>query len=110
MRMNPFPLIRDEKLETQKGIKKRRKVCHRSVFGPLALETLSTSATPITTLMPIEFKPDPGSWIEIEADYNQVPNQVAPQHHLAPLDFREIGNHWGYLSLWMTRSPSQSAG
>ncbi|HYN54900.1 MAG TPA: hypothetical protein VES38_09365 [Methylotenera sp.] len=54
MSMNPCPLMSDEKLETQNGIRKSLKVCHRS--GDFGLEplTLRSRAKPITILMPRE--------------------------------------------------------
>ena len=54
-RMKPLPLIRDEKLDTQKGMANRRKVCQRSRVAALNPPTLRISATPITALIPTEF-------------------------------------------------------
>ena len=49
--MNPCPLMRDEKLETQNGIRKSLKVCQwHDDFEPELL-TLSSRANPITALM-----------------------------------------------------------
>lgn len=53
IRTNPWSLISEEKLETQKGIKNNRNVCQRSGV-PLPAETLNTSAVPITALIPSE--------------------------------------------------------
>lgn len=51
MRMNPRPLMSEEKLDTQNGIKNKRNVCQRSA-APL---TLSRSAMPMMKLIPSEF-------------------------------------------------------
>jgi hypothetical protein len=53
-RMKPLPLIRDEKLDTQKGIANRRNVCQLSLLAELRPPTLRSSATPITALIPRE--------------------------------------------------------
>jgi len=54
-RTNPFPLIRDEKLDTQNGIANKRKVCHLSVTAEFRPPTLRMRATPMTALIPTEF-------------------------------------------------------
>lgn len=53
--MNPLPLMRDEKLETQNGIANRRKVCHLSLVAVFKPPTLRINAMPMTALMPTEF-------------------------------------------------------
>lgn len=53
MRINPLFLIKDEKLDTQNGMRKRRNVCHLS-NGLWPVPTLRTSAVPMTALMPAE--------------------------------------------------------
>ena len=50
-RMKPLPLIRDEKLDTQKGMANRRNVCQRSRVADLNPPTLRISATPMTALI-----------------------------------------------------------
>jgi hypothetical protein len=47
--------MRDEKLDTQKGMANSRNVCQRSRVADLNPPTLRISATPITALMPTEF-------------------------------------------------------
>lgn len=54
-RMKPVPLIRVEKLDTQNGMAKRRKVCQRSLVAVLRPPTLRIRAIPITALIPAEF-------------------------------------------------------
>ncbi len=54
IKKNPFPLMRDEKLETQKGIRKRRNVCQPAFLVWPGLETLKIRAAPMTMLMPTE--------------------------------------------------------
>ena len=54
IKKNPFPLMRDEKLETQKGIRKRRNVCQPAFPVWPGLETLKTRAAPMTMLMPMK--------------------------------------------------------
>jgi len=51
----PLPLIRDEKLDTQKGMANRRNVCQRSRLADWSPPTLRMRATPITALIPTEF-------------------------------------------------------
>jgi hypothetical protein len=55
IRKKLFPLINEEKLETQKGIANRRKVCHLSARADPLLLMLRISATPMSALMPREF-------------------------------------------------------
>jgi hypothetical protein len=52
--MNPWSLIKAEKLETQNGIRYNLNVCQGSVLPALPGETLSSRPVPITALMPIE--------------------------------------------------------
>lgn len=53
--MNPWPLIREEKLETQKGMRKRRKTCHRSrTAGFPGAAMLNIKAIPMMRLIPRE--------------------------------------------------------
>ena len=54
-RKKPWPLINDEKLETQKGMTKRRSVCHLSCVATLKPPTLRISAMPMSALTPMEF-------------------------------------------------------
>lgn len=56
IRMYPASLTSAEKLETQKGIRKRRKTCHpsRRVVPLLECLVLKTSAQPIMRLSPNE--------------------------------------------------------
>lgn len=54
-RMKPLPLIRDEKLDTQNGMAKRRKVCQRSLVAALRPPTLRIRAIPMTAQIPTEF-------------------------------------------------------
>jgi hypothetical protein len=60
-RMKPLSFIRDEKLDTQKGIANRRKVCQLSLVADLGPPTLRISATPITALIPTELSQIPGA-------------------------------------------------
>jgi hypothetical protein len=60
-RMKPWSLIRDEKLETQKGIANKRKVCHLFIAAVLRPPTLRIRAMPMTALMPTEFIQMPGA-------------------------------------------------
>ena len=53
-RTKPLPLMSEEKLETQKGIANKRKVCQRSLVADLNPPTLRINATPMTALIPIE--------------------------------------------------------
>lgn len=50
--MKPLPLISAEKLDTQNGIVNSRNTCQRWIL--LKPPTLSTSAVPMTALMPSE--------------------------------------------------------
>jgi len=59
--MNPFPLMIDEKLETQNGIANKRNVCHLSLEVALRPPTLRIKATPMTALIPSEFSQMPGA-------------------------------------------------
>lgn len=53
--MNPWPLMSAEKLETQNGMAKSRKVCHRSFDLGAEPLTLRIKPNPITALIPREF-------------------------------------------------------
>lgn len=53
-RTKPLPFMRDEKLETQKGMANKRKVCQRSFVTDLIPPMLRINATPMTALIPIE--------------------------------------------------------
>jgi hypothetical protein len=52
---NPWSLIKEEKLETQNGMRYNRKVCQKSLSPVASKETLNNKPVPITALMPIEF-------------------------------------------------------
>jgi len=52
--INPCPLIKAEKLETQNGIKYNLNICQRALLPVLPEETLNISPVPITALIPIE--------------------------------------------------------
>ncbi|WP_156815451.1 hypothetical protein [Pseudanabaena sp. PCC 6802] len=52
--INPCPLIKAEKLETQNGMRYNLKVCQGSLSPILPEETLSTRPVPITALIPTE--------------------------------------------------------
>jgi hypothetical protein len=54
IKMNPRPLVNDEKLDTANGMKNRRNVCHRLASVALMCPMLSISAKPINALMPAE--------------------------------------------------------
>ena len=54
MSTKPVPLMRDEKLETQKGMANKRKVCQRSLAVAWKPPTLRIKAMPMTPLMPTE--------------------------------------------------------
>jgi hypothetical protein len=51
----PFPLIKDEKLDTQNGIKNRRNVCHLFSRQEAPAPTLIRRAIPMIALIPKEF-------------------------------------------------------
>jgi hypothetical protein len=51
--INPYSLIKAEKLETQNGMRYNLNACQRSL-SPLLEETLSIRPVPITALIPIE--------------------------------------------------------
>lgn len=59
-RMKPFPLMRDEKLDTQNGIANKRKVCQRSLVADFMSPTLRINAMPMTALIPTELSQMPG--------------------------------------------------
>jgi len=56
IRMNPFPFTSAEKLDTQNGIRNKRKVCQKSSFTLFALAAvvLMNNAKPIIKLNPNE--------------------------------------------------------
>ncbi len=58
--MKPFPLMREEKLDTQNGIANRRNVCHPPAEMVPLPRTLRIKANPITALIPAEFSQSVG--------------------------------------------------
>ena len=54
MRKYPWPLISAEKLDTQNGIRNRRKVCQWLGLVSILLSTLSSKAIPTMALIPSE--------------------------------------------------------
>ena len=60
-RTKPLPFIKDEKLDTQKGIANKRKVCQPSFVAELRPPMLRISAKPITALIPTELSQIPGA-------------------------------------------------
>jgi hypothetical protein len=54
IRINPRPLMSEEKLDTQNGIRNSRNVCHWLAPPAVGLLTLRSNANPMTALIPRE--------------------------------------------------------